>query len=329
MSSVLDVNHLEAVFTIAGKDYPVLRDLSFRVDRGETLCIVGESGCGKSVTTLAVMDLLPNNGKVVSGSIKLNDIELTTLPPRERASYRGKTMGMVFQEPMTALNPLLTIGYQLTESIMLHKHVDKKEASSIAIEYLTKVGIANPEQRMKQYPFQLSGGLRQRVLIAMVVAVQPDLLIADEPTTALDVTIQKQVLQIIHKLKQELDAGILFITHDLGVVAELADRVIVLYAGRKVEEGRVEDIFNTPRHPYTIGLLAAVPNVDLETFEIKPIPGTFPSPTDDIPGCRFNPRCSFATDRCRKEVPQETTVAGGHTANCFKVEEEEHASGRR
>jgi len=184
--------------------------------------------------------------------------------------------------------------------------------------------MSNPEERMKQYPFQLSGGLRQRVLIAMVVSVNPELLIADEPTTALDVTIQKQVLQIIHKLKKEMDAGVLFITHDLGVVAEIADRVIVLYSGKKVEEGRVTDIFDHPRHPYTIGLLNAVPNVDLDNFEIKPIPGTFPSLTDDIKGCRFNPRCVFASERCRNEVPGETTVGDGHVAACFKVEEEEN-----
>lgn len=324
MAKVLEVNHLVATFAIAKKEYPVLRDLSFYVDRGETLCIVGESGCGKSVTTLAVMDLLPNNGRIVSGSIKLNDTELVGMGKKERAGYRGSHMGMVFQEPMTALNPLLTIGHQLTESIILHRQVNKKEAYEIAVEYMKKVGMSNPEERMKQYPFQLSGGLRQRVLIAMVVSVNPELLIADEPTTALDVTIQKQVLQIIHKLKKEMDAGVLFITHDLGVVAEIADRVIVLYSGKKVEEGRVTDIFDHPRHPYTIGLLNAVPNVDLDSFEIKPIPGTFPSLTDDIKGCRFNPRCGFATERCRNEVPGETTVGDGHVAACFKVEEEEN-----
>ncbi len=324
MAKVLEVNHLVATFEIAKKEYQVLRDLSFYVDRGETLCIVGESGCGKSVTTLAVMDLLPNNGRIVSGSIKLNDTELVGMGKKERAGYRGSHMGMVFQEPMTALNPLLTIGHQLTESIILHRKVNKKEAYEIAIEYMKKVGMSNPEERMKQYPFQLSGGLRQRVLIAMVVSVNPELLIADEPTTALDVTIQKQVLQIIHKLKMEMDAGVLFITHDLGVVAEIADRVIVLYSGKKVEEGRVTDIFDHPRHPYTIGLLNAVPNVDLDTFEIKPIPGTFPSLTDDIKGCRFHPRCTLAGEKCRNEVPGETVIGEGHLAACFHVEEEEN-----
>jgi len=196
MAKVLDINQLVTHFTIAGKSYPVIRDLSFHVNQGETLCIVGESGCGKSVTTLAIMDLLPNNGEVVSGSIKLNDVELTKLNKKERNAFRGRDMGMIFQEPMTALNPLLTIGYQLTENIMLHRNVDKKNATEIAIHYLNVVGISNPKERLKQYPFQLSGGLRQRVMIAMVISVKPKLLIADEPTTALDVTIQKQVQKI-------------------------------------------------------------------------------------------------------------------------------------
>jgi len=322
MAKVLDINQLVTHFTIAGKPYPVIRDLSFYVNQGETVCIVGESGCGKSVTTLAIMDLLPNNGEVVSGSIKLNEIELTKLNKKERNAFRGRDMGMIFQEPMTALNPLLTIGYQLTENIMLHRNVDKKNATEIAIHYLNVVGISNPKERLKQYPFQLSGGLRQRVMIAMVISVKPKLLIADEPTTALDVTIQKQVLNLMNKLKKDIDAGILFITHDLGVVAEIADRVIVLYAGRKVEEASVEDLFNNPKHPYTIGLMNAVPNVDSDHFEIKPIPGTFPLLTDDIKGCRFHPRCPFAMDRCRNEVPSELEYDNHHRVACFKVEEE-------
>ena len=322
MAKVLDINQLVTHFTIAGKPYPVIRDLSFYVNQGETVCIVGESGCGKSVTTLAIMDLLPNNGEVVSGSIKLNEIELTKLNKKERNAFRGRDMGMIFQEPMTALNPLLTIGYQLTENIMLHRNVDKKNATEIAIHYLNVVGISNPKERLKQYPFQLSGGLRQRVMIAMVISVKPKLLIADEPTTALDVTIQKQVLNLMNKLKKDIDAGILFITHDLGVVAEIADRVIVLYAGRKVEEASVEDLFKNPKHPYTIGLMNAVPNVDSDHFEIKPIPGTFPLLTDDIKGCRFHPRCPYATDRCRNEIPNEVEYDKHHRVACFKVEEE-------
>ena len=322
MGKVLEVKDLVTTFRIGKKEYEVLRGISFDINENETVCMVGESGCGKSVTTLSVMDLLPNNGRVVSGSIKLNGQELTELSPKERNALRGKQMGMIFQEPMTALNPLLTIGRQLTEGLRLHKGLNKEEAWKVAVTYLEKVGIANPETRMKQYPFQLSGGLRQRIMIAMVMAVEPSLLIADEPTTALDVTIQKQVLVLLNKLKKDVSTGILFITHDLGVVAEIADRVIILYSGRKVEEGSIEAIFAKPLHPYTVGLMKAVPNVDEDDFDIQPIPGTFPNITEEIGGCRFHPRCPYATERCRTEVPAELEIEPGHTVSCHKVEEE-------
>ena len=322
MGKVLEVKDLVTTFRIGKKEYEVLRGISFDINENETVCMVGESGCGKSVTTLSVMDLLPNNGRVVSGSIKLNGQELTELSAKERNALRGKQMGMIFQEPMTALNPLLTIGRQLTEGLRLHKGLNKEEAWKVAVTYLEKVGIANPETRMKQYPFQLSGGLRQRIMIAMVMAVEPSLLIADEPTTALDVTIQKQVLVLLNKLKKDVSTGILFITHDLGVVAEIADRVIILYSGRKVEEGSIEAIFAKPLHPYTVGLMKAVPNVDEDDFDIQPIPGTFPNITEEIGGCRFHPRCPYATERCRTEVPAELEIEPGHTVSCHKVEEE-------
>ncbi|WP_341461650.1 MULTISPECIES: ABC transporter ATP-binding protein [Eubacteriales incertae sedis] len=317
-----EVKDLVTTFRIGKKEYEVLRGVSFDIEENETLCMVGESGCGKSVTTLSIMDLLPNNGRVVSGSIKLNGQELTTLSPKERNALRGKQMGMIFQEPMTALNPLLTIGRQMTEGLRLHLGMSREEAYETAVSYLEKVGIANPGDRMKQYPFQLSGGLRQRVMIAMVMAAQPSLLIADEPTTALDVTIQKQVLVLLNRLKKDVSTGILFITHDLGVVAEIADRVIILYSGRKVEEGSIEAIFSRPLHPYTVGLMKAVPNVDVDDFDIQPIPGTFPNITEEIGGCRFHPRCPYATDRCRTEVPAEMEIAPGHFVCCHKVEEE-------
>lgn len=323
MGKVLEVKDLVTTFRIDKKEYEVLRGVSFDLNENETLCMVGESGCGKSVTTLSVMGLLPNNGRVVSGSIKLNGQELTTMSPKELNALRGKQMGMIFQEPMTALNPLLTIGRQMTESLMLHRGMSKKEAMETAVSYLEKVGIANPEERLKQFPFQLSGGLRQRIMIAMVMAVQPSLLIADEPTTALDVTIQKQVLVLLNKLKKDVSTGVLFITHDLSVVAEIADRVIVLYSGRKVEEGTIEQIFAKPQHPYTIGLMNAVPNVDLDEFDIQPIPGTFPNITEDIGGCRFHPRCPYATERCRKEVPEMLETEPGHFVYCHKIEEEQ------
>ena len=320
--TVLEVKDLVVTFRVDKKEYEVIRGVSFDVHENETVCMVGESGCGKSVTTLAVMDLLPNNGRVVSGSIRLNGQELTSLSAKERSALRGKQMGMIFQEPMTALNPLLTIGRQMTEGLMLHLGMSKKEAYAAAVEYLEKVGIANPEDRMKQFPFQLSGGLRQRIMIAMTMAVQPSLLIADEPTTALDVTIQKQVLVLLNKLKKDVSTGVLFITHDLGVVAELADRVVILYSGRKVEEGSINDIFSAPLHPYTVGLMKAVPNVDEDEFDIQPIPGVFPNITEEIGGCRFHPRCPYATDRCRSELPAEIEIAPGHTVSCHKVEEE-------
>lgn len=321
-NKVLEVKDLVTTFRIDKKEYQVLRGISFDIEENETVCMVGESGCGKSVTTLAVMDLLPNNGRVVSGSIKLNGQELTTLSAKERNAIRGKQMGMIFQEPMTALNPLLTIGRQMTEGLIQHKGMSRKEAYDTAVDYLEKVGIANPRDRMKQYPFQLSGGLRQRVMIAMVMAVQPSLLIADEPTTALDVTIQKQVLVLLNRLKRDVSTGILFITHDLGVVAEIADRVVILYAGHKVEEGTIGDIFSNPLHPYTVGLMKAVPNVDEDEFDIQPIPGVFPNITEEIGGCRFHPRCPYATDRCREEIPQEIRVGDRHVVSCHKVTQE-------
>ena len=232
---VLSVKNLITAFRIDKKEYPVLRDISFDIYENETVCMVGESGCGKSVTTLSVMGLLPENAVVQQGEIELCGEVISGKSQKELNHVRGSKMGMIFQEPMTSLNPLLTIGHQLTEGLIRHKGMSKKEAYSVAVEYLEKVGIANAESRMKQYPFQLSGGLRQRVMIAMVMAMEPKLLIADEPTTALDVTIQKQVLILLNKLKKTMNTGVLFITHDLGVVAEIADRVIVLYSGTKVE----------------------------------------------------------------------------------------------
>lgn len=320
--TVLEVKNLVTTFRINKKEYPVIRDISFEIHENETLCMVGESGCGKSVTTLSVMGLLPENGAVRSGSIKLCGEELLGMSPRQLGQVRGKKMGMIFQEPMTSLNPLLTIGYQLTEGLRQHHGMSKAEAHATAVSYLEKVGIANAEERMKQFPFQLSGGLRQRIMIAMMMSLQPRLLIADEPTTALDVTIQKQVLLLLNRLKQDMKTGILFITHDLGVVAQIADRVIVLYSGSKVEEGATRQIFENPLHPYTNGLIAAVPNVDSDEFEILPIPGTFPSITEEIGGCRFHPRCPYATERCRQEVPQALEYEPGHFVACHKVEEE-------
>ena len=318
--ALLSVKSLDAVFQIEKRDYPVLQKLDFQVNKKETVCMVGESGCGKSVTALALMDLLPNNGKVTGGSIRLAGEEINGLSRQERRALRGKQMGMVFQEPMTALNPILTIGRQLTEGLMLHRGMDRNAAYECAAQCLDKVGIADPEERMRQYPFQMSGGMRQRAMIAMVLAVEPELFIADEPTTALDVTIQKQVLVLLNRLKKDMEAGILFITHNLGVVAEIADRVVVLYSGYKVEEGPVKEIFKDPQHPYTRGLLSCVPNVDDSNMVLRPIPGIMPNITEHIPGCRFHPRCLLAEERCKKSVPQEEPCgAEGHYVSCFAV----------
>ena len=284
---VLEVKDLVTTFRIGKKEYEVLRGVSFDIEENETLCMVGESGCGKSVTTLSIMDLLPNNGRVVSGSIKLNGQELTTLSPKERNALRGKQMGMIFQEPMTALNPLLTIGRQMTEGLRLHLGMSREEAYETAVSYLEKVGIANPGDRMKQYPFQLSGGLRQRVMIAMVMAAQPSLLIADEPTTALDVTIQHQILKQMRSLQEEYGTSIIFITHDLGVVAELCDRVVVLYGGLVMEEAEINDLFENPLHPYTMGLLASIPGLTKDKSErLQSIPGSPPDMTKPPKGCQ-------------------------------------------
>jgi len=319
--ALLSVKDLDAVFQIDKQNYPVLQKLNFRINKKETVCMVGESGCGKSVTALALMDLLPNNGKVTGGSIRLAGQEIAGLSRRERGSLRGKQMGMVFQEPMTALNPILTVGRQLTEGLRLHRGMDKKAAYECAAKCLDTVGIADPEERMRQFPFQMSGGIRQRIMIAMVLAVEPQLFIADEPTTALDVTIQKQVLVLLNRLKKNMEAGILFITHNLGVVAEIADRVVVLYSGYKVEEGSVNEIFMNPQHPYTRGLFSCVPNVEAKDMVIRPIPGSMPNITEEIPGCRFHPRCTLARECCRNSIPPERPCkAEGHTVSCFAAD---------
>lgn len=324
MDNVLEVKNLTATFRIRKQEYEVLHDISFSVKRNETLCVVGESGCGKSVTTLCIMQLLPSNGRIVNGEINLDGTDLTKLSKKEMVKQRGRKVGMIFQEPMTSLNPLLTIGFQMREMIMLHRGVDKAEADRLAVEYLSKVGIANPESRLKQYTFELSGGLRQRVMIAMMLSAQPSLLIADEPTTALDVTIQKQVLKLLNELKQDMNAGVLFITHDLGVVAEIADRIVVLYAGRKVEEGSAVQILKNPKHPYTQGLIRAVPDVDADEYDLQPIPGTFPNITEEIPGCRFNPRCPYADTcaKCTSDAPEMIEVEPGHFAACHLIKKE-------
>src|SRR5258708_4862892 len=295
--------------------------VSFRVMPGETLAIVGESGCGKSVTALSILRLVPSPpGRIVSGTIRLAGRDLGELSDAEMRDVRGNDISMIFQEPMTSLNPVLNIGRQIGETLALHQGLDKKRALAKATDMLRLVHIPEAERRIEQYPHQLSGGMRQRVMIAMALACNPKLLIADEPTTALDVTIQAQILDLMRELKQKIDAAIVLITHDLGVVAEMAQRVVVMYAGRRAEEAPVGPLFRRPLHPYTRGLLASVPRLGASLARVPrlaEIAGTVPSLREEIPGCPFAARCSFATDICRREMPPFEEKEARHYAACF------------
>ncbi len=264
MGHLLQVENLVTQYRTAGGKLPAVQGISFSVDKGETLCIVGESGCGKSATSLSIMGLLPANGEI-TGSISLKGDEIVGKSEGQLQKIRGNEMSMIFQEPMTALNPVFSIGFQLREPLMIHRKLSKKEATKNSIDLLDKVGIPNPSEKLKQYPHELSGGMRQRVMIAMALACEPSLLIADEPTTALDVTIQAQIIDLIDDLKEQMGMGVVFVTHDMGVVAEIADRVMVMYGGEVVEMGDVYSVFNSPQHSYTKKLLSAVPNVDDES----------------------------------------------------------------
>ncbi|MFC4767770.1 ABC transporter ATP-binding protein [Effusibacillus consociatus] len=288
------------------------------VHEGETVGIVGESGCGKSVTSMSIMRLIPSPpGKIVEGSIMFQDKDLVQLTEKEMRDIRGNDIAMIFQEPMTSLNPVYTIGDQISEAIRLHMGLKRKEAEQRAVELLRQVGIPRAEQIVHDYPHSLSGGMRQRVMIAMAMACNPKLLIADEPTTALDVTIQAQILDLMRKLKSERGTSILMITHDLGVVAEMCDRVIVMYGGKVVEEADVVTIFESPSHPYTKGLLQSIPSLESEKEWLESIPGSVPIPSEMPVGCKFAPRCQNAMERCHKEEPELYEVAFGHKSRCF------------
>jgi peptide/nickel transport system ATP-binding protein len=323
---VLDVKNLQTVFFTNSGLFRAVDDVSFSVRRGETLAIVGESGCGKSVTALSIMRLVPDPpGRIVGGSVALEGTDLLGLDEAEMRAIRGNRISMIFQEPMTSLNPVMRIGDQITEAVRLHRKMTAKEAWNKAVDMLRLVRIPEPEQRAREYPHQLSGGMRQRAMIAMALACRPALLIADEPTTALDVTIQAQILALIVELQKELGTGLILITHDLGVVAQTAQRVIVMYAGKKVEEASVEALFENPRHPYTRGLMASMPAV--ATFgsnsdaRLVEIPGMVPSLTNLPPGCAFAPRCALAIDRCRAEYPPLQDWGGDHLAACWRAAE--------
>jgi peptide/nickel transport system ATP-binding protein len=323
--TVLDVKNLQTVFFTNSGLFRAVDDVSFSVRRGETLAIVGESGCGKSVTALSVMRLVPDPpGRIVGGSIMLEGTDLLGLDEAAMRAIRGNRISMIFQEPMTSLNPVMRIGDQIIEAVRLHQNVTRKEAWKQAVEMLRLVRIPEPERRAFEYPHQLSGGMRQRAMIAMALACRPALLIADEPTTALDVTIQAQILALILDLQQKLGTGLVLITHDLGVVAQTAQRVIVMYAGKKVEEAAVEALFENPLHPYTRGLMASMPAViglGASDARLTEIPGMVPSLTKLPPGCAFAPRCAMAIDRCRTNYPPLADYGDRHFAACWRAAE--------
>jgi peptide/nickel transport system ATP-binding protein len=323
---ILDVKGLQTVFFTASGLFRAVDDVSFNVRRGQTLAIVGESGCGKSVTALSVMRLVPDPpGRIVGGSVVLEGTDLLGLDEDKMRAIRGNRISMIFQEPMTSLNPVMRIGDQITEAVRLHRPMTRKEAWKQAVEMLRLVRIPVPERRAHEYPHQLSGGMRQRAMIAMALACRPALLIADEPTTALDVTIQAQILQLILELQKELGMGLILITHDLGVVAQTAQRVIVMYAGKKVEEADVETLFANPKHPYTRGLMASIPGLPAAgakaNARLVEIPGMVPSLTRLPKGCAFAPRCELAIARCRDEYPPLETQGDDHLAACWRATE--------
>lgn len=317
---VLEVKNLQTHFFTDEGVVPSVDGVSFYIDQEETLGVVGESGCGKSVTSLSIMQLVPNPpGRIVGGEIFFEGRNLAKMSQDEMRKIRGNEMAMIFQEPMSSLNPVYTVGNQIAEAVILHEKVTRREGLNRAVEMLRLVGIPSPERRIREYPHQLSGGMRQRVMIAMALACNPKLLIADEPTTALDVTIQAQILDLMKKLKTEFHAAIMLITHDLGVVAEMADRVAVMYAGKVVEEGATTDLFRDPLHPYTQGLLASIPRIDDESRleKLHVIEGTVPNLLHLPKGCSFAPRCPKAMDVCRREEPTLEEVSDGRKVSCW------------
>jgi len=321
--TVLEVKNLQTYFYSSEGVAKAVDGVSFTLHKGETLGIVGESGCGKSMTSLSLLRLVPSPpGKIINGEILLNNTDLMKLSEEELRKIRGNKISMIFQEPMTSLNPVLTVGEQIAETIRLHQGLSRKEAWQQAVEMIRLVGIPAPEKRAKQEPYQLSGGMRQRIMIAMALACTPDVLIADEPTTALDVTIQAQIIDIIRNLQQQLGMSIIFITHDLGVVAEICDKIAVMYAGQVVEEGSTDSLFEKPLHPYTKGLIQSLPKLYEDQEELSTIHGTVPSPYHYPNGCRYAERCPFATELCRVQQPELITVESDKKVRCWMYSEE-------
>lgn len=318
---LMEIDNLVVTFGDASSGVRIVDGVSLKLGVAETLGIVGESGCGKSILSLSILQLLPRGATISGGTIRLAGRELTKLSDRDIRDLRGNEISMVFQEPMTALNPVLTIGAQLAEVFRVHQSASRAEARKLAVDALRAVGVASPETRVRSYPAQLSGGMRQRVMIAMALACRPKVLIADEPTTALDVTIQAQILDLIRKLGEDYNTSVIFISHDLGVIAEVSDRVAVLYSGIVVEEAPTAELFDNPRHPYTQGLLAALPQPDAEEApdQLFEIAGTVPAPGARPQGCRFHPRCAQARERCRSEEPALEAIGPDHRVACWEA----------
>lgn len=320
---LLAIDNLKVNFKTYGGEVQAVRGVTFHVDKGETVAIVGESGCGKSVTAQAIMGLIPNPpGRIVDGKVVFEGIEISKLSKKELLGIRGSQIGMVFQDPMTALNPTMKVGAQIVEGFVRNQKVSREEARKRAIEMLRLVGIPDPEQRVDQYPHQFSGGMRQRVVIAIALACNPKLVIADEPTTALDVTIQAQILDLLKRLQEEQELSVVIITHDLGVVAEIAHRMVVMYAGMVVETGEVEDVFASPRHPYTWGLMRSLPRLDEdEKQRLIPIEGAPPDLFNPPAGCSFAARCDYAMEICKQQQPPTSAFGKGHEAACWLHDE--------
>lgn len=321
--AILEIRNLITEFDTDEGQVRAVDDISFSVNEGKTLGIVGESGCGKSVTALSIMRLLPQPmGQIVHGEILFQSMDLTQVPISTMEQLRGSRISMVFQEPMTALNPVHTIGKQLTEVLLLHKDISKVQAIRESVDILDRVGIPSPDIRLLEYPHQLSGGMRQRVIIAIALACKPQLLIADEPTTALDVTIQAQILELINELQQDMGMSVILITHDLGVIAETCDQVVVMYAGKIAEKGSVFDLFDNPMHPYTKGLLASIPTLETEPkSRLNTIEGMVPGLMDMPPGCRFQNRCPHSREICSTKPPIMDRVEGAHDVSCYRWRE--------
>jgi peptide/nickel transport system ATP-binding protein len=316
--SLLDVRDLSISFSTSPGPVHVVNKLNFLINEGEVFGLVGESGCGKSLTALAIMGLLPENAST-EGVLRFKGRDLLTTDKESMRRLRGKEISMIFQEPMTSLNPVLTVGYQIAEVLTTHMGLSRKGATGKVVELLKAVSIPSPEIRLKEYPHQMSGGMRQRIMIAMAIACNPSLLIADEPTTALDVTIEAQILELVRNLREERNMAVLLITHDIGVIAENAERAAVMYAGRIMETSRVSEVLEEPKHPYTIGLLESLPK--RKGTPLKPIPGSVPRPEELPPGCKFSDRCGYMIPACTEKEPDLREISPGHFARCIRAEE--------